>query len=122
MAQAMAEALGSNDPPWKRNQPKAQPLTYAIPTDDRGKVKYKSLGYRVDFSNAKSVEKANKARRQDIYRAANDFDLPLKRPSTSGREHTQANNDWIAQRHDTFAAANGNKCISIAQLHTDYLR
>ena len=109
-----------NDAPWRKGQPRAQPLTYAIPTDVNGAKEYRRIKFEVDFSDADSVEKANKIRRQGLYRAGRRLNLPLKRPSTQGRQYTQVNNNWIMAKYDRFAADNNGTRITMAELHQQY--
>ena len=114
------DTLDVDDAPWKRGQLKSQPLTYAIPTDLAGGKEYRTIKFVVDFNDADSVDKANARRRQGLFRAGKKLGLPLKRASTAGREFTQANEDWITQRYDSYAAANDNRRITFAQLVIDY--
>lgn len=120
IAQARAVALEPDDAPWKRGQPKVQPLTYAIPTDIHGGKDYRTIKFTVDFTDGVSVEKANRCRRQGLYRAGKILGLPLKRPRTDDRPYTQANNNWIMARYDSYAAANNNRRITYRELSDDY--
>jgi hypothetical protein len=114
------DALDVDDAPWKRGQQKSQPLTYAILIDLQGGKEYRTVKFMVDFNDAASVEKANTRRRQGLLRAAKKLGLPLKRPSTAGREFTQANDDWIVRHYDSYAAANNNSRITMENLAIEY--
>jgi hypothetical protein len=120
IAQARAAALEPNDAPWKRGQPKAQPLTYTVPTDVNGGKAYRTIKFTVDFTDGDSVERANKCRRQGLYRAGKNLGLPLKRPPTHDKQYTQVNNNWIMAQYDSYAAAHNNCRITYKQLAHEY--
>ena len=120
ITQGEAAALDVDDAPWKKNHPHAQPLTYAIPTHLNGSKEYRRIKFEVDFSDADSVEKANKIRRQGLYRAGQRLNLPLKRPSTQGRQFTQVNNNWIIAKYNDYARDNNGARITMAKLHEEY--
>ena len=117
---APADALDVGDPTWKVGQPKSQPLAYWVPSDAFGGKEWKSIGYVIDFNKVEDVQKAVKARRLSIWRHKKKHGLPMARPSTVGRQFTQANSDWIAQEHVTYAGSNRNHRISMRELTRRY--
>ena len=114
------DALDIGDAPWKKGQHKSQPLTYAVPTDLQGGKAYRTVKFHIDFNDPDAVEDANKCRRQGLYRAGKKLGLALKRPSTAGREYTQANEDWIIAKYDSYAAANNGCRITMHHLAIQY--
>ncbi|KAK3697486.1 hypothetical protein LTR37_017432 [Vermiconidia calcicola] len=119
---APADAKQVNDPTWKINQPRTQPLAYWVPSDASGGEIWKSIQFTVDFTSRASVNKANKARRLSIWRAKNILGLhdQMKRPSTKGREYTDQNYQWILAEHAQHAAINNNERIPLDNLTTRY--
>jgi hypothetical protein len=53
-------------------------------------------------------------------RESKKLGLPLKRPSTVGREYTQANAAWIMAKYDSYATANNGRRITMHHLAIQY--
>lgn len=88
---------------WKYQQPMAQPLGYLVAADANGNERERIYQHQVDFNDRASVNKANKARREEVYRARVRYGLPLARESMRGREVTETHFDWIAIAHEAYA-------------------
>ncbi|KAK4569333.1 hypothetical protein LTR86_003095 [Recurvomyces mirabilis] len=97
---------------WKIGEPQPQPLRYQIPTANGG-FEYRLILSNVDFDSRESVNKANKQRRLEQYRAKKRHGLQhqLLRPGTKGREYSQAHDTFISQQHQSYAAANSTQRI-----------
>ncbi|KAK3673354.1 hypothetical protein LTR78_006900 [Recurvomyces mirabilis] len=97
---------------WKLGEPQPQPLYYQIPTANGG-FEDRLIHSNVDFNSRDSVNKANKQRRLEQYRAKKRHGLQhqLLRPGTKGHEYSQAHDTFISQQHQSYAAANGNRRI-----------
>ena len=107
---------------WKVGKPKSLPLVYMVPADASGGTKTRTIKHAVDFSSEKSVQKANKTRGLEIWRARDRLGLraQMKRPSTRGREYNQANNAWIKRTYEQYAANNSGRRIPAAELTRRY--
>ena len=117
-----ADALDVDDDTWRVGAPKSQPLGYMIPADANGGKKSKTIAFTVDFTSSESVNKANKTRRLEIWRAKkrHGLDHQLKRASTVGREYTDKNDFWIVLAHEDYALRNSGLKIPLGELANWY--
>lgn len=88
---------------WKYRQPMPQPLGYLTAADANGGERTLTYLHPVDFDSRASVNKANKARAREVYRARKRFALPLSRESMVGHEFMPTHFDWIAIAHEAYA-------------------
>ena len=96
---------------WKYQQPMPQPLGYLIAADANGNERTRTYQHPVDFNDRASVNRANKARREEVYRARARYNLPLARESMAGREFTRTHFDWIAIAHEAYAILHEGRVI-----------
>lgn len=96
---------------WRYKHPMAQPLRYRAAADANGGERILTYGHQVNFDSRESVNPANKAWAQEVYRARKRFDLPLARESMVGREYTLTHFDWISIAHEAYRILHNGRAI-----------
>lgn len=115
---APADTLPLDVKGWRVGDPKAQPLTYFVPSDANGGVRFKTVRYTINFDSSDSVKKANKTRRLEVWRARvrHGLEDEMMRESMVGREYTDENNEWLVLAHEDYAISNNGKQIPHAEI------
>jgi hypothetical protein len=93
---------------------------YVLSTKNPGVKILRTIKFSVNFDDRNSIDKARKVRRLGLDRGRKAAGLPVKHPSTKGREFTAAHEDWVIQEHANYAFANSNRRIPMAELTNRY--
>ena len=101
---------------WTDGDPQPHPTLYQCPTADGFRMR--EIPFKIDWTSSDSVNKANKYRRNQVWRAMDSLRLPKLRASTQGREHTAENDMFLAMAHEEYATEHDGKKIPL-QLLTD---
>lgn len=113
-AQSSSEAPGSILPQgdhWKYKNPMDIPLGYRTAADAEGGERTLIYPHPINFNSRESVNRANKTRAREVYRARKRFHLPLARASMVGREFTTTHFDWLSIAHEAYAMLHNGRLI-----------